>query len=234
TVSVRSGNHLFLQDRNSNTAYLIDSGLEISDLPPTPANRTSSDHLLILATANDSPIKKYGQKFVTLDLGLRRTFRWISITADVFKSIISADFLCHLGLILDLSRKEFRVPFLPYLEKFPNCTNPVCYDKPANRSCTHSTITHRNPVKARVCRLSPSRYKIAKYEFERALGFGFNNGSSSNCSNCSSALHVFLRNKGNPFGIVFEQWNSHGLIINPSKSEIGRNTLSFLGHTLSA
>ncbi|KAM3181710.1 hypothetical protein ACTXT7_013830 [Hymenolepis weldensis] len=61
--------------RNSGTYYLIDSGVEVSILSSTSADQTFSNHPLILAAANDHPIKTYGQKSVTLDLGLRRTFR---------------------------------------------------------------------------------------------------------------------------------------------------------------
>ncbi|VUZ42146.1 unnamed protein product [Hymenolepis diminuta] len=110
TVSGHSSNRLFLQDRNSGTSYLIDSEAEISVLSSTSTDRTSSNHPLILAAANGSPIKTYGQKSVTLDLGLRRTFRWIFTIADVCKPIIDADFLCCFGLLLDLRRKKLLDP----------------------------------------------------------------------------------------------------------------------------
>ncbi|VUZ53598.1 unnamed protein product [Hymenolepis diminuta] len=42
---------------------------EISVLPPTSADRTSTNHSLILAAANGSPIETFGQKSVALDLG---------------------------------------------------------------------------------------------------------------------------------------------------------------------
>ncbi|VUZ55077.1 unnamed protein product, partial [Hymenolepis diminuta] len=158
TVSGHSSNRLFLRDRNSGTSYLIDSGAEISVLHSTPANRNSSDHPLILTAPNGSPIKTYGQKSVTLDLGLRRTFRWIFTI--VSKPIIGADFLCHFGLLLDLRRKKLLDPLTTYSKKFPDLTNPVCRDKPVNHSVTHSITTNGNSVKARVRRLFPTRYKI--------------------------------------------------------------------------
>uniref|UniRef100_A0A0R3SZK2 Peptidase A2 domain-containing protein n=1 Tax=Hymenolepis diminuta TaxID=6216 RepID=A0A0R3SZK2_HYMDI len=155
---------------------LIDFGAEISVLPPTPAHRNSLDQPLILAAANGSPIKTYGQKSVTLDLGLRRTFRWIFTIADVSKPIIGADLLCHFGLLLDLRRKKLldplkslhtnctefpcptyspitciqssKSPFYPIFKKFPDLTNLVRRDKPVNHSVTHAIITKGNPVKA--------------------------------------------------------------------------------------
>ncbi|VDL64552.1 unnamed protein product, partial [Hymenolepis diminuta] len=218
TVSGHSRNRLFLQDRNSGTSYLIDSGAEISVLPST---RNSSDHPLILAAAKGSPIKTYGQKSVTLDLGLRRTFRWIFTIADVSNPIIGADFLCHFGLLLDLRRKKLldpltslhskcteypcptyspiiciqssESPFYSIFKKFPDLTNPAYRDKPVNHSVTHSITTNGNPVKARVRRLSPTRYNCAKDEFEHMLDLGIIRGSSSTWS---SALHLVPKKSG--------------------------------------
>ncbi|VDL64892.1 unnamed protein product [Hymenolepis diminuta] len=271
--------------RNSGTSYLINSGAEISVIPSTPANRNSSDHPLILAAANDSPIKTYGQKSVTLDLGLRRTFRWIFTIADVSKPIIGADFLCHFGFLLDLCRKKLLDPLTGLHSKYTEypcptycpityLTNPVCRDKPVNHPATHSITTNGNPVKARVRRLSPTRYKSAKDEFEHILDLDIVRHFSSNLWNkkifskidlvraynqipvaetdvpkttiaTPFGLFEFLRM---PFGlrnaaqtlqrfideIVFERLNSYGLIINLSKSEIGRTILSFLCRALSA
>ncbi|VUZ44859.1 unnamed protein product [Hymenolepis diminuta] len=97
-------------DRNSGKSYLIDSGAEIFVPPSTFADRTSLNHPLILAAANGSPIDVYDQKSVTLDLGLRRTFRWIFIIADVPKRIIGVDFLCHFDLLLDLRGNKLLDP----------------------------------------------------------------------------------------------------------------------------
>ncbi len=44
----------------------------------------------------------FGEKSVTLNLGLHRNFSWIFITADVKNPIIGAHFLHHFGLTVNL------------------------------------------------------------------------------------------------------------------------------------
>ncbi|VDL45062.1 unnamed protein product [Hymenolepis diminuta] len=75
--------------------------LERSKEPPSILTRYEERS----ADANGSPIKTYGQKSITLDLGLHRTFRWIFIIADVSEPIIGSDFLSHFGLLLNLLKK---------------------------------------------------------------------------------------------------------------------------------
>ena len=43
---------------------------------------------------------------MTLNLGLRRSFRWQFIIADIQSAIIGADFLTHFGLLIDLRTKR--------------------------------------------------------------------------------------------------------------------------------
>ena len=55
-----------------------------------------------LQAINKTTIATYGNCSLTLDLGLRRTFRWIFIIADVAKPVLGADFLQHYGLTVDM------------------------------------------------------------------------------------------------------------------------------------
>ncbi len=46
---------------------------------------------------------------LSLDLGLRRTFRWVFVIADVNQPILGADFLRHFGLAVDVHNGKLLV-----------------------------------------------------------------------------------------------------------------------------
>ena len=89
---------LFIIDLNNRLRFLIDSGAEISLIPPKPSERLTPNPNFVLQAVNRSNIKTYGQKLLELDLGLRRTFRWIFVVADVHDPILGADFLHEFNL----------------------------------------------------------------------------------------------------------------------------------------
>lgn len=51
-------------------------------------------------------INAYGKKIITIDLKLRRVFKWEFIMAPISKAIIGADFLHHFNLIVDIRNKR--------------------------------------------------------------------------------------------------------------------------------
>ena len=55
---------------------------------------------------NKTPIPTYGEKSLTLDSGLRRTFRWIFVIADLALPISGADFVAHFGLQVDVAHLQ--------------------------------------------------------------------------------------------------------------------------------
>ena len=59
-----------------------------------------------LQAANGIPIPTYGTRSLTLNLGLRRPYRWVFIVADVKYPILGADFLGHHGLIIDVKTPD--------------------------------------------------------------------------------------------------------------------------------
>lgn len=90
-------------DRLTKVRYLVDTGAEICVIPPTLTDRRRRDHSTPSLTAvNGSTIKTYGQRSVTLDIGLKRKFHWCFLVADVCVPIIGADFLWHFKLLVDV------------------------------------------------------------------------------------------------------------------------------------
>ena len=61
-----------------NYRFLVDTGPEVSVLPPSPADRKHPDGFNLLAV-NGSGIATFGKHSRTLNPGLRRTFRWVFV-----------------------------------------------------------------------------------------------------------------------------------------------------------
>ncbi|CAM1332024.1 Uncharacterised protein r2_g4097 [Pycnogonum litorale] len=86
--------------------FLIDTGAEVSLLPRSFTDRRTTPATTILTAANDSVIATFGQRSLTLDLALRRTFKWILIIADVQTPILGADFLRKFNLLVDMKERR--------------------------------------------------------------------------------------------------------------------------------
>ncbi|GBN32624.1 hypothetical protein AVEN_208148-1 [Araneus ventricosus] len=94
---------MFLADKSTGFRFLIDTGAEISVIPPrTIQERNCTASKLKLFAANGTTISTFGEKLITLDLNLRRVFRWPVIIASVSHPIIGADFLKTFGLLVDM------------------------------------------------------------------------------------------------------------------------------------
>ena len=74
----------FITDRTHGFRFLIDTGAEVSVLPSTCIKRKCPDTSVSLQAVNGTPIATHGTCSLSLNLGLRRTFRWVFIIADVF------------------------------------------------------------------------------------------------------------------------------------------------------
>jgi len=98
--------HLFyVIDSNHNYRFFVDTGAEVSVLLPSPADRKHPDGFNLLAV-NGSGIATYGKRSLTLNLGLRRTFRWVFVIANVHTPILGADFVCHYNLLVDMKQSR--------------------------------------------------------------------------------------------------------------------------------
>ena len=201
-------------DFATGTRFLVDTGAEVSVIPPSPNDRHHKTKLTLQAV-NGSSIPTYGTQSLTLNIGLRRTFRWIFVIADIQNPILDADFLCHFALLVDVKHNrlldtttqlhthgtptltispcpvlQLTTPasaFDAILKEFPAVTQPCTYDHPVKHTVTHHITTTGPPVTARARRLPPGRLRIAKAEFDHMLQLGIIRPSSSSWS---SPLHM--------------------------------------------
>ena len=211
----------FITDRSTGAKFLIDTGAEVSVIPPSRTEWQHRQDSLMLQAANNTSITTYGQRSLTLDLGLRCTFHWIFVIANVRHPILGADFLRHYSLLVDMahcqlsdavthlqvngiasSESSFNLPLLskttsnPYeaiLRDFPTVTQPIIDQQPPKHEVTHHITTTGPPVHARARRLSPERLHIAQKEFEHMLQLGIIRPSSSDWA---SPLHMVPKKSG--------------------------------------
>ncbi|UYV74058.1 hypothetical protein LAZ67_11001992 [Cordylochernes scorpioides] len=167
------------QENSNNNHFLLDTGAEISVLPPRPEDRRRGPTKFTLTAANNSPIKTYGERFLNLDLGLRRDFKWRFIIADTNKAILGADFMEHFGIIPDIKGK-FIIDSLTKLRKRASITNfnslsPKCSinsyeDKFLNILSHYPSLT--KPPSYSTPAAESRKFKIAKSEFEHMMELG--------------------------------------------------------------
>ena len=99
--------HLFhVVDKSSGLRFLVDTGAKVSVIPPSPTDRKCPKQNFTLQAVNNTSITTYGSRSLTLNLGLRRTFRWIFIIADVQHPILGADFIRNYSLLVDISHNR--------------------------------------------------------------------------------------------------------------------------------
>ena len=83
----------YVQDHTTGLQFLVDTDAEVSIVPHTPTDRLHQQTGPSLQAVNNTTIATYGTRSLTLNLGLRRTFHWIFVIANVRKPILGADFL---------------------------------------------------------------------------------------------------------------------------------------------
>ncbi|XP_064479097.1 uncharacterized protein LOC135392311 [Ornithodoros turicata] len=168
---------------------LVDTGAAVSVLPATGAHRRQAP-IWFLTAVNNTGIPVFGQKSLTLELGLRRQFTWLFTIASVSQPILGADFLERFGLMVDLARRrlvdsatslavhgigtfaspQFHTeplsalasPYADILKDFPSLTQPTDWSKPVKHDVVHKIITSGQPVSSRFRRLAPEKLAIAK------------------------------------------------------------------------
>ena len=158
---------------------------------------------------------------MTVRIGLRRTFRWVFVIADVSHAILGADFLRHFGLMVDLraqclrdsstslsvagvatafsslnlaiSRPDPPSRYDEILSEFPDITQPLYRDCPVKHDVVHHIDTRGPPVFARPRRLDTDKLRVAKDEFAHLMELGIIEASDSAWS---SPLHMVPKKTG--------------------------------------
>ena len=184
-------------------------------IPPSQAERKHKQEEYTLQAVNHTAIPTFGNRSLTLDIGLRRTFRWIFVIADQKNPILGADFLRHYSLMVDVKRnklldsltqleiqgitaqasspsptigpQQHSNAYEAILAEFPTLTQPCYHDLPVKHSVTHHITTKGPAISSRPRRMSPERLDIACKEFEHMLQLGMVRQSSSIWS---SPLHM--------------------------------------------
>ena len=106
TTSLLPSHLFFITDNNSAYRFLVDTGAEVSVLRPTRTDRKHPQEGCNLLAVNGSSIPTYGKRSLTLNLGLRRVFRWIFIVANVQAPILGADFPHYFSLLVDIKHSH--------------------------------------------------------------------------------------------------------------------------------
>lgn len=222
-VGIPNSSRLFITDQHSKTQYLIDTGADVSIIPPTNNERRNANNpygqRCQLYAANGTPIQTYGQRNITLSLGLRRKFQWPFVIADVTRAIIGADFLEYFGLLVDLRKRRLidnktklstlaavvqtndeRIstinehdPFASLVREFIDITRPLPASERKRTNVTHHIVTKGQPVFERPRRLAPDKLVIAKEEFRQLMEAGICRPSDSNWA---SPLHLVQKSNG--------------------------------------
>lgn len=194
---------LFVSDTRTGKQYLIDSGAEISVLPPIAGARPASD--IVLTAANGTRIQTYGPKTLHLNLGSKRTYTWTFEMADVARPVIGADFLHYFGLLIDVKHHRLIDPtdnnviqtisiddvsttafavshsrkWTGLLQAFPEVTRESPVPTVFKHNVVHELHTTGPPLFARPRRLPSERNQIARREFDYMLSRGICRPSSS-------------------------------------------------------
>ncbi|BHF76420.1 hypothetical protein SprV_0501951800 [Sparganum proliferum] len=202
-----SGRTFCVCDKVTRRRFLVDTGAQISVVPPTPVDRHCPSPGLHLQAANCSPISTFGSRSLTLNICLRRSFSWIFVIADVPHAVLGSGFLAEFDLLVDSRRSclldrttglfvrgltpfndpcnlsvldtGIVCPYRDLLLQHPNIIKPQFRSGEIQHDVVHHIRTSGPPVFARPRRLTPSRLQAAKAEFEHMLQLGIIGPSES-------------------------------------------------------
>nr|VZI12561.1 unnamed protein product [Spirometra erinaceieuropaei] len=149
----------YINDKSSGLRFLVDTGAEVSVIPSLRRHRLKPSQFSLQA-ANSTTISTYGQRSLTLDLGLRR--RTISSERSV-------------GIHVTIPS----TPFADILKDYPTINKPFHFTETVQHGVKHHIVAAGQPVHARPRRPHPDKPRIAKNEFEHMMNLGIIRPSSS-------------------------------------------------------
>lgn len=203
----------YIRDPNSGLSFLIDTGAQCSIISAQHYHEPAESPLTLQAV-NKSTIRTFGTKTMTLSLGLRRSFTWPFILAELDVSIIGSDFLSHFDISVHPRRSEIidnttqlrvrgsgscssslvsvaltthDVRYRNILQNHPELMTPSVTEFDSKHGVFHRIQTRGKPVYCRPRKLDASRLKIVRAEFEKMLSQGIIRPSKSPYA---SALHM--------------------------------------------
>nr|CDS31407.1 gag pol polyprotein [Hymenolepis microstoma] len=178
--------------------FLIDTGFEVSVIPRSAENRYLLPTGNSLRAANNTKICTYGQKFLNLDLGLRREFRLLVNLGDrvVHDDVTSFQVVCPTQTLNSFGLNSLLPstnPFSNILSEFPSIFRLQTTSLELKHEVRHHIVTKGQPVFARARRLHPDKLRAAKQEFQHMASLGIVQPSNSLWA---SPLHMVAKKNG--------------------------------------
>lgn len=155
---------LFVFDRTTGAKFLVDTGADISVTPAARDDKTVNSKFQLYA-ANSSQIRTFGERALTLNIGLRRPIQWSFCIADVPYSIIGADLLHKYGLIIDLKRGLITDPITGCRSTGLFAPAPICSITTVSNNSKYTSILKGFPELLG----SPSNRTAAKHSIKHYI-----------------------------------------------------------------
>ncbi|XP_069782667.1 uncharacterized protein [Narcine bancroftii] len=189
---------LYIQDRSTRFWFLVDTGAELSILPPTVLETRTRIPGPTLRAANGFTIKTFDTRRAQIQIREEK-FTWRFVLASVSTVLLGADFLRAHGLLVDvrgrrpLNARTFRLVHLGtaddarseittvaaaedecsrILSEFPAILKPHFDISSHHHRIFHHVSTQGPSIHTRARQLPPEKLKQAKAEFSRLQELG--------------------------------------------------------------
>ena len=184
-------------DKSSCYQFLVNTGTEVSMLPPSHMDHKHAQEGCNLLAVNGSVTATYGIWSLALDLGFRCTFRWALVITYVQSAIVGPDFLRHYSLLVDIKHSclvdaitqlwvqgiSFKISsssptvyhpqptntFTAIMRECPTVLQPQFCSQAITHGITHHIQTTGPPISAWTRQLVPEKLTIARQDFEHTL-----------------------------------------------------------------